>query len=301
MPNTEVACGAVPTVFELYPSYMVPAAKRPRKDPAYRDPPAPRNSSKRKAESLLPVHEDFGAREEVTEQRQSASTQTNSNNAHRSSYYLVIMKRFRAQVACQRSKCAGLLTKLAVDKENMNDYNDDKHYIAVKKIVADSQKGEKKAVFLRHQIEVYGSKRPCYSEEVVRECLIWRFLSPKGYDHGRKSDLLTLPAKCTLQRYVGPSPTSSGMSPAMKERLIFEASMLSSKQHMASLIVDEAAIKPNVCMTERPTQFLVSKTNPATVRQAARQRLLQIEYCALFCMVWRIHTGYHVPTTLRNS
>ncbi|KAH7977864.1 hypothetical protein HPB49_003791 [Dermacentor silvarum] len=119
---------------------MVPAAKRPRKDPAYRDPPAPRNSPKRKAESLLPVHEDFGAREEVTEEKQSASTQTNSNNAHRSSYYLVIMKRLRAQVAYQRSKCAGLLRKLAVDKEKMNEYNDDKHYIAVKKIVADSQK-----------------------------------------------------------------------------------------------------------------------------------------------------------------
>ncbi|KAH7936839.1 hypothetical protein HPB49_005705 [Dermacentor silvarum] len=242
--------GVVPTVFELYPSYIVPAAKRPRKDPAYRDPPAPRNSSKRKAESLLPVHEDFGAREEVTEEKQSASTQTNSNNAHRSGYYLVIMKRLRAQVAYQRSKCAGLLRKLAVDKEKMNEYNDDKHYIAVKKIVADSQKGEKKAVFLRHQIEVYGSKRPCYSEEVVRECVIWRFLSPKGYDHARKSDLLTLPAKCTLQRYVGPSPTSSGMSLAMKERLIFEASMLSSKQHMASLIVAEAAIKPK-CVYDR--------------------------------------------------
>ncbi|KAL1471749.1 hypothetical protein MTO96_039763, partial [Rhipicephalus appendiculatus] len=40
------------------------------------------------------------------------------------------------------------------------------------------------------------------------------------------------------------------MSPAMKERLIFEASMLSRKQHMASLIIDEAAIKPK-CVYDR--------------------------------------------------
>ncbi|KAH7946529.1 hypothetical protein HPB52_000645 [Rhipicephalus sanguineus] len=36
----------------------------------------------------------------------------------------------------------------------------------------------------------------------------------------------------------------------MKERLIFEASMLSRKQHMASLIIDEAAIKPK-CVYDR--------------------------------------------------
>lgn len=31
----------------------------------------------------------------------------------------------------------------------------------------------------------------------------------------------------------------------MKERLVFEASPLGSKQHMATLIIDEASIKPN--------------------------------------------------------
>lgn len=111
-----------------------------------------------------------------------------------------MMKRLRAQVAYQRSKGGGLLRKFSIEKEKMKEDNDDKHYIAVKKIVGDSQKREKKAVFLRHQIQVYGSKRPCYSEEVVRECEIWRFLSSKGYDHARKSDLLTLPAKCTLHQ-----------------------------------------------------------------------------------------------------
>ncbi|KAH7952579.1 hypothetical protein HPB52_024177 [Rhipicephalus sanguineus] len=61
----KLLAGAVPTVFELYPSYMVPAAKRPRKDPACRRPPAPRNPLKRKAEPPLPGHEDFGALEET--------------------------------------------------------------------------------------------------------------------------------------------------------------------------------------------------------------------------------------------
>ncbi|KAG0431933.1 hypothetical protein HPB47_021325 [Ixodes persulcatus] len=40
------------------------------------------------------------------------------------------------------------------------------------------------------------------------------------------------------------------MSAAMKERLVSEASMLSSKQHMASLIIDEASIRPK-CIYDR--------------------------------------------------
>lgn len=74
--------GAVLTVFELYPSYMVPAAKRPRKDPACRCRPAPRNPLKRKAELPLPGHEGFGALEDVTDMRKCVSTQTNSNDAN---------------------------------------------------------------------------------------------------------------------------------------------------------------------------------------------------------------------------
>ncbi|KAH7965602.1 hypothetical protein HPB49_008938 [Dermacentor silvarum] len=98
---------AVPTIFELYPSYVVPAAKRPHKDAACRDPPAPGTSSKHKAESLLPAHEDFRTSEEVTKERPSDSTQTNSNSAHRAIHYVVMMKRLRAQVAYQCSECAG--------------------------------------------------------------------------------------------------------------------------------------------------------------------------------------------------
>lgn len=40
------------------------------------------------------------------------------------------------------------------------------------------------------------------------------------------------------------------MSAAVKERLVHEVSMLSSKQHMASLIIDEASIRPK-CIYDR--------------------------------------------------
>ncbi|KAG0420086.1 hypothetical protein HPB47_003686 [Ixodes persulcatus] len=245
--------GVVPTVFDQYPSYMVPATKRPRKEPAARGPSAtsaPRQPTKRKAESSPSTYGECAPLEELTDERCSTSTQTIGNDANLATRYPTIVKRLRSQVAYQRSKCGSLAQQLVREQEKVKRFHEDKHCTAVKKIVNDAQNGDKKAVFLRHQIEVYGMERPSYSEEVIRECVIWRFISPKGYDHARTADLLTVPAKCTLQRYVGPSPTSSGMTNAMRERLLLEASMLSNKQHMASLIVDEASIKPK-CVYDR--------------------------------------------------
>ncbi|KAH7953214.1 hypothetical protein HPB49_005927 [Dermacentor silvarum] len=171
-------------------------------------------------------------------------------DADRAGPYLSMMGRLRSQVSYHRSKCQKLQQLLTAEEKVTAFYRESKHHACVKKIAADAQKADKKAVFLLHQIEFYGKKRVAYPEEVVRECVIWRFLSPRGYDHARTSGLLTLPARCTLQRYMGPSPTTSGMSNAMKQRLVHEASLLSSKQYMASLIKDEASIKPK-CIYDR--------------------------------------------------
>ncbi|KAG0429073.1 hypothetical protein HPB47_024009 [Ixodes persulcatus] len=58
------------------------------------------------------------------------------------------------------------------------------------------------------------------------------------------------------------------MTNAMRERLLLEASMLSNKQHMASLIVDEASIKPK-CVYDRKADAVYGfKDKP--VNSAAR-------------------------------
>lgn len=127
----------------------------------------------------------------------------------------------------------------------------------------------------------------------MRECVIWRFISPKGYDHARTSDLLTVPAKCTLQRYVGPSPTSSGMSNAMRERLLLEASMLSNKQHMASLIVDEASIKPKCVYDRKADAVFGFKDKP--VNSAARTSGEALANRVLCFVLHGVTNSYKVP------
>ncbi|KAG0427058.1 hypothetical protein HPB47_025875 [Ixodes persulcatus] len=172
--------GAVPTVFEDYPSYLAPRAKKPRKDPVPRDSLPPRKPTKRKAEAAEYSHEVCDVSDGVPDQKPSVCTQTTNNDAQRASRYLSMIGRLRSQVAYYRSRRGKLLQQLAAERKVTSFYREDERYTSVKKIAADSEKGEKKALFLLHQIKSYGKKRLCYPEEIIGECVIWRFLSPKG-------------------------------------------------------------------------------------------------------------------------
>lgn len=265
--------GAVPTVFEDYPSYLAPSAKKPRKEPATRQSLPPRKPTKRKAEpDGAPA--DLDPPDNFHEPSLSVSTQTTNNDAQRASRYLSMVVRLRSQVAYHRSKSQKALSLLRAEQKVSEAYRANRHFAPVEKIVADAEQGEKKAVFLVHQIERYGKKRGSYPEVVIRECVIWRFISPKGYEYARKSGLLTLPAKCTLQRYMGPTPTTSGMSAAMKERLVHEASMLSSKQHMASLIIDEASIRPKCIYDRKADAMFGLKDKPGSDTASSSKEVL---------------------------
>ncbi|KAH9382579.1 hypothetical protein HPB48_010347 [Haemaphysalis longicornis] len=73
--------GAVPTVFEDYPAYMAPSAKKPRKEPVVRQSLPPRKPNKRKAEpEELPA--DLDAPESFDKPSANVSTQTTNNDAH---------------------------------------------------------------------------------------------------------------------------------------------------------------------------------------------------------------------------
>lgn len=231
MPDQKILPGVVPTVFEEYPSYLVPSAKKPPKEPASRcSVPVPK-PTKRKAEpeGAVDISESPG---DLGEKKLRVCPQTANNGAQRISAYVSTIGRLRKQAAYHRLKCTKLQQQLDAERKASALYRENKRLASVKKVVADSEKKETNPLFLLHQLDSYEQTRPCYPEQIIRECVVWRFVSPKGYDHARTSQLLTLPAKCTLQRYMGPSPTTTGMSAAMRERLVFEASLLSSKQHM---------------------------------------------------------------------
>lgn len=134
--------GAVPTVFEGYPSYLAPSAKKPRRNPKARDPIPPRKPAKRKAEP-----EEYAVLESPegeSKQKASTCTQTTHNDAQRASRYLSLVARLRSQVAYHRSKFSKAQQQLEAERKVISSYRDDKHYASVKNIAADAEKGEKR-------------------------------------------------------------------------------------------------------------------------------------------------------------
>ncbi|KAH9367294.1 hypothetical protein HPB48_006689 [Haemaphysalis longicornis] len=228
------------------------------------------------------------------------SAQTMNNDHQRASRYLSTISRLRSQVAYHRSKSRKLLDRLAKEEQRSAFYRASKHHASLRKIEADSPNGHKKAVFLLHQIARYEKQHLTYPEEVIRECVIWRFLSQKGYDHARSSGLLNLPAKCTLQIYMGPSQTTSGMSAAMRTRLVYEASLLSSRQHMASLIIEKASIKPKCIYDRKGNAVLVLRTDPTAARLTPRG-CWRTGFCALFFGALTVTIRYLARIILRSS
>ncbi|KAH6924965.1 hypothetical protein HPB50_027036 [Hyalomma asiaticum] len=101
--------GAVPTVFEGYPAYMVPPAKRPGKEPAPgTDVPLP-NQIKRKAQPPESLPVEYNASLERHEDTRTMSTQTTNYDHQRASRYLSTISRLRSQVSYHRSKSQKLL------------------------------------------------------------------------------------------------------------------------------------------------------------------------------------------------
>ncbi|KAH6937739.1 hypothetical protein HPB50_003746 [Hyalomma asiaticum] len=86
-------------------------------------------------------------------------------------------------------------------------------------------------------------------------------------------------------------PNNMGLSNAMKECLVQEASLLSSKQHMASLIIDEASIKQK-CIYDRKADVVFGlKDKPESNMTTHRKKPLPTESSALFCITSR----YKIP------
>ncbi|KAH9378894.1 hypothetical protein HPB48_018341 [Haemaphysalis longicornis] len=67
-----------------------------------------------------------------------------------------------------------------------------------------------------------------------------------------------------MQGYMRPSPTTTGMSVAIRERLVFEASLLSSKQHKATLIIDESSVKPKCIYDRKSHAFFGLRDKPSS-------------------------------------
>ncbi|KAH7936786.1 hypothetical protein HPB49_004455 [Dermacentor silvarum] len=68
-------------------------------------------------------------------------------------------------------------------------------------VLTAAEQGEKAALFIQNQVVNFHAQNPAYSEAILRECVLWKACSNKGYSHVRS--LFKLPCRTTLQKYVG--------------------------------------------------------------------------------------------------
>lgn len=115
------------------------------------------------------------------------------------------------------------------------------------KVLNGAAQGYKTAEFVRNQVRSFSTKKPHYSDVILRECVIWKACFNKSYEHARSRNIFQLPCRSTLQKYVGHLTGGIGVTSLIKERLCIEFKGLTVEQEaFCSLIVDEMAIQQRV-------------------------------------------------------
>jgi hypothetical protein len=114
----------------------------------------------------------------------------------------------------------------------------------LEQIKKDADLSNPRAILLLDQIKNYNKKKPKWSETTIRQCIAWRFCSPKGYEFPRNS-LLKLPGRTTLGKYFG-----TGNDNLIKDRLLSEIKNLKFPEMICSLIVDDMSIKESICYSK---------------------------------------------------
>lgn len=140
-----------------------------------------------------------------------------------------------------------LQEKVDEAEERAQFYENNTDIACFMKVLNGAAQGDKTAEFVRNQVRSFSTKKPHYSDVILRECVIWKACFNKSYEHARSRNIFQLPCRSTLQKYVGHLTGGIGVTSLIKERLCIEFKGLTVEQEaFCSLIVDEMAIQQRV-------------------------------------------------------
>lgn len=252
--------GAIPSVFEDYPSHLQPkrSIERSTASIAKRSctptvllendratgtsglqPPEMPTAPNPKAQDTEPM-DTTGTVGEVTGQQHALNVQLENETALKAATCDKIVQ------VDNRPSSTSLVTERAKWKRKERDLRSqipriqqavDKYKVELKKLQEDSmtadisyikEKASEKqpaALFLMDQIANFKKKRPTWSEETTRRCVVLRHLSTKAYEHMR-GVILKLPSRKMLTNYIGTTSGETGFSKLVETRLLAEAKNL---------------------------------------------------------------------------
>lgn len=137
------------------------------------------------------------------------------------------VNRLKKKVARQGEQLKKLQADRDEIKKRLLTYESNKDVQAFINALQKAQEGDKAAIFISNQVASLGKKKPIYDDVILRECVLWKACSNKGYEHVRSRGLLKLPCRATLQKYVGHSSGEVGVTSLIRERLRVERERLS--------------------------------------------------------------------------
>ncbi|KAG0433043.1 hypothetical protein HPB47_020278 [Ixodes persulcatus] len=156
--------------------------------------------------------------------------------------------------------------------------------------------GNKRAVFLQQQLKNIRSKKPRWTEETIRYCILWYAKSPSAYRLVRASGLLKLPSRSTLKRYLG-ACSGAVVTSLIKQRLQKEARI-----HKCSLALDEMSIRPSTFYQRQADEVhgLVSEECAESGEMEVATHLLCFVFVGLSTH-YRLPVGYFFTRALTGT
>ncbi|XP_049273328.1 uncharacterized protein LOC125759099 [Rhipicephalus sanguineus] len=88
-----------------------------------------------------------------------------------------------------------------------------------------------------------------YNQEWILECLLMKLKSPRLYQHIRKNEILVMPSKTTLKRYLRSYQSAFGFNAAVMNTLKKKTASMSDLERHGGLLVDEMKLSEHFSVT----------------------------------------------------
>ncbi|KAH7932917.1 hypothetical protein HPB49_004896 [Dermacentor silvarum] len=225
------------------------------------------------------------------------SWQTQTPAIPSSSTLFIERKRWRERERSLKAKNDRLRKTIDAYKQELEKLKEECHVRTFHEVASDAEKGILKARILLDQVKNYSRKKPLWSETTIRHCIVLHNLSAKAYEYLRSEELLRLPCRKTLRKYIGSVSGEVCFAQPVRCRLETELQALCTPQSkVRSLIVDEIRIRQKLEYHKQRDAFVGDVDMGSELEHltpnSETETLANSVLCFLLC---GLHVTYKIP------
>lgn len=120
--------------------------------------------------------------------------------------------RLQKKISRLKQSLQTLQSKYDTARERLTPFESSKEIASFFNLLKSADAGNKTGQFVKNQVSNFVSKKPEHSESILREYVLWKACSNKGYEHVRTRGLFKLPCRATIQKYVGHTTGEIGVA-----------------------------------------------------------------------------------------